>query len=417
MHSVVDAEGLLARQAGRRALAAALCASRADTLATFARTQAALARAGRQVPCEPTLNLPLWELGHIGWFQHHWVARNPPEQRARGPLADPDAPQRQQPMPEADALYDSSHVPHASRWQLPLPDADATRAALAHQLDTTLALLDAADDSDVALYFYRLVLLHEDMHHEAALYMAQALGLDLQPDAPPGCTVMPALRLPSPPPPLRVPAGTLRCGHLGPGFVFDNEAGAHAQPLQAYEIDAQVLRWADYLPFVEAGGLDDERLFTPAGWRWRQRQTTLPAVLRHGPQGWQRRYGSHWLPLDPNEPACHLSFFEAQAWCAWAGRRLPTEFEWEHAATLAADAPAAFAWGQVWEWTASPFAPYPGFVPHPYRDYSQPWFDGRPVLRGASAATQPRMRHRRYRNFFTPERTDIVAGFRSCARG
>ena len=95
----------------------------------------------------------------------------------------------------------------------------------------------------------------------------------------------------------------------------------------------------------------------------------------------------------------------------WAGRRLPTESEWECAALTA----PGFSWGQVWEWTASPFAPYPGFVAHPYRDYSQPWFDGRPVLRGASFATQPGMRHPRYRNYFTADRSDLFAGFRSCA--
>jgi ergothioneine biosynthesis protein EgtB len=427
-----QAVGVLAqhiRRAGRRELAAALCASRADTLDSFARTQAALQRAGRSVPCLPTLNLPLWELGHIGWFQQHWVARNPPQERERGPRADPLAPVRHSPNPQADALYDSSHVPHASRWQLPLPGADSTRDTLARQLDTTLELLataddsdgsDSSDDSDDRLYFFRLVLLHEDMHHEAALYMAQALGLDLHPDAPDGHTVLPASRLPAPPAPLHVPAATLSCGHSGPGFFFDNEAGAHEQVLAAYDIDAQVLRWAEYLPFVEAGGLDEPRWWTPEGWRWRhtptQAQTpthaALPTVLRRGREGWQRRHGSRWLALDPAEPACHLSFHEAQAWCAWAGRRLPTEFEWEHAAT---SQPGHFRWGQVWEWTASAFAPYPGFVAHPYREYSAPWFDGRPVLRGASVATQPRLRHSRYRNYFTPGRTDIVAGLRSCA--
>jgi gamma-glutamyl hercynylcysteine S-oxide synthase len=409
----VDAQAQHIRSAGRADLAAALRESRDATLACFTRTQAALARTGRGVPCLPTLNPPLWELGHIGWFQQHWVDRNPPHERARGPRADPLTPMRVHPQPEADALYDSSRVPHASRWHLPLPTADATCATLSRQLDGTLRCLETADDSDDALYFFRLALLHEDMHHEAALYMAQALGLDLQPDATAGQTVMPAPRLPAPPAPLRVVATTTVCGHDGPGFVFDNEAGAHTRELRAYEIDAQVLRWAEYLPFVEEGGLDDARLWSVEGWRWRQLQPALPTVARREGEGWQRRHGSRWLTLDPAEPASHLSFHEAQAWCFWAGRRLPSEFEWEHAAC---SQPGHFHWGQVWEWTASPFAPYPGFVAHPYRDYSLPWFDGRPVLRGASVATQPRMRHPRYRNFFPPGRTDIVAGLRSCAR-
>mgnify|MGYP006188903463 FL=1 len=107
--------------------------------------------------------------------------------------------------------------------------------------------------------------------------------------------------------------------------------------------------------------------------------------------------------------ARHLSATEAQAWCRWAGRRLPTEAEWEVAAHTA----PGFAWGAVWEWTASAFEPFPGFKPHPYLDYSQPWFDGRPVLKGASSATHPRMRHPTYRNYFPAARTDIFAGFRS----
>jgi iron(II)-dependent oxidoreductase len=108
-------------------------------------------------------------------------------------------------------------------------------------------------------------------------------------------------------------------------------------------------------------------------------------------------------------------------YCAWAKRRLPTEAEWECAAMTRGHesgdgaSQAAFRWGEVWEWTSSTFNPYPGFVAHPYRDYSEPWFNTRPVLRGACVATQPLMRHARYRNYFMAQRTDIYAGFRTCA--
>jgi len=119
--------------------------------------------------------------------------------------------------------------------------------------------------------------------------------------------------------------------------------------------------------------------------------------------------------VDTATPALHLSAHEAEAWCRWAGRRLPTEAEWETAARLADIEGERFDWGEVWEWTSTPFAPYAGFAPHPYRDYSQPWFDGRPVLRGASFATTAHLRHARYRNFFRAERDDVFAGFRSCA--
>lgn len=142
--------------------------------------------------------------------------------------------------------------------------------------------------------------------------------------------------------------------------------------------------------------------------------TPPSAHLRLAPGGWwQCRFGV-WTPLDPARAALHLSAHEAEAWCRWAGRRLPSEAEWETAATLCEAAGERFEWGQVWEWTASPFAPYAGFSGHPYRDYSQPWFDGRPVLRGASFATVPHLRHARYRNFFAVDRDDVFAGFRSC---
>lgn len=383
--SVTPGPAERARRGGRAVLAQALRDSRADTLATFAVFERGLP--GLQVPLAAHLNPPLWELGHIGWFQSHWVGRNPT--RHAGARADPLAGRTAH---DDDRLYDSSRVAHDDRWQLPLPDAAATRAQLAAGLAQTLALLhDGADDGDDTLYFFRLALHHEDMHHEAALYGAQALGL-----APADVRWQPP-RLPPPPPALSLPRQRLQLGSAGGGFAFDNEGAAHEVALEACRIDAQVLRWAEYLPFVEATG------------------AAAPRYLRRGGAGgrqWQQCRGGRWQPLDLQQPACHLDWHQAQAWCRWAGRRLPSEAEWEAAALgLGAD----FRWGDVWEWTASPFAPYPGFVAHPYRDYSEPWFDGRPVLRGASFMTQPRLRHPRFRNFFPASRSDVPAGLRSCA--
>ncbi len=184
-------------------------------------------------------------------------------------------------------------------------------------------------------------------------------------------------------------------------------------PVASTTIDAQAVRWAEFLPFIEDGGHADARCWSDAGWHWRQQHgLAAPRYLRHDTAQWQQWRHGRWQALNLAEAACHLSFFEAEAWCRWAARRLPSEAEWERAACSGG---SAFRWGDVWEWTASAFAPYPGFVPHPYRDYSAPWFDGRPVLRGASFMTQPRMRHPRYRNFFLPQRNDVPAGFRSCA--
>lgn len=396
----VDVPGF--RDAGADRLAGAMQASRADLLATFAVLERSPDRL--RVPYRETLNPPLWELGHIGWFQEFWVARNP--QRAAGVAADPDAPRGRSRRPDADALYDSGHVPHATRWTLPLPDAATTRDDLAGQLDHTLALLRAAGGDDASLYFYRLVLAHEDMHHEAALYMAQSLGIAIDD---------PRWR-PSPLPegnaPLTFADGAWSLGHAAPGFAFDNELQAHDVVLPRTEIDSRVVRWVEFLPFVEAGGYRDRTAWSDAGRAWLADQRPVaPRYLQRTDSGWQRWRGGHWDALDVSEAACHLTLHEAEAWCRWAGRRLPAEAEWERAAVTRPD---AFSWGDVWEWTASRFAPYPGFAAHPYRDYSAPWFGSRTVLRGASFMTQPRMRHPRYRNFFTPERSDVATGFRTC---
>ena len=405
--SPIESSGDAARRADAGSLARALMATRKDTLAMFDEVRRQLP--GLEVPYDPRLNPPLWELGHVGWFQEYWTSRNP-DWRA-GPRADPDAPRLSGVRRDADALYDSSRVAHRARWSLRLPTVAESLDDLARQLDATLAALARADGDDASLYFFRLVLFHEDMHREAAIYMAQALGLQLDAAlAGPGTAPQETARRQ-----LAIAGGTRQFGMAGEGFAFDNELRPFAAALDPFTIDATVVTWADFLPFVEAGGYLERELWSDAGWRWRvETAARAPRYLARDGQGWHVERFGRPQPLDARLPACHLSFHEAEAWCRWAGRRLPTEFEWEAAAV---DAPGDFVSGDVWEWTSSPFAPYAGFEPHPYRDYSAPWFDGRPVLRGASFATAPRMRHVRYRNFFTAERNDIFAGFRTCARG
>ena len=389
------------RQAGRSEIEAALSASRATMLGWLAAYRAAL---GDEllVPYSLELNTPLWEIGHIGWFEEFWLARNP--QRTLGVAANPEASRPDSWLAGADGFYNSSQVAHNRRWGLALPDAPGTLAYLEAVRATTLALLEQSGDSDADLYFFRLAIAHEDMHAEAWVYMAQTLAIPL---SLPARASLPADGN------VALPGGEWQLGYGAPGFAFDNELPAHAVGLAAFEIDRQPVSWRRYLPFVEAGGYDDPRYWSVAGWAWRQAHGLAhPRYLR--PQGsrWQCHNFGTWQDLAADQAAIHLTYFEAEAWCRWAGRRLPSEAEWEMAALARPD---EFAWGQVWEWMASAFAPFIGFVAHPYRDYSRPWFDGRPVLRGASFATSPRLRHPKYRNYFTPERNDIFAGFRSCA--
>ena len=374
-YSKATSQAQALRSGGTAPVREALLQARQQTLELADVYDSALRGQQMRVPYAPEFNPPLWEWGHVAWFQDWWIARN--RQRSLGVRCEPAHERAPSLLPGADRWYDSSRVEHRSRWDLQLPDALATREYLAATQAQTLGLLDGlgADARDEELYFFRLVALHEAMHCEAAIYMGRLLGFEV-PDArsaEPGNGDGPAS--------LSIPAQRFRLGADEAGFAFDNELGAHEVALQAFEIDARPVSWARFMPFVQAGGCEPR-----AGW--------AEAAAR-----------------DPAAPAVHLSALDAEAWCRWAGRRLPTEAQWECAALQA----PGFQWGEVWEWTASSFEPYPGFTPHPYRDYSQPWFGSRRVLRGACRATSPWLAHPRYRNFFEPQRIDIFAGFRSCA--
>jgi len=371
------------RQGSRDDVRAALQAQRARTLEIAGIYAEAL---GPQlaVPYDARLNPPRWELGHLAWFQEWWLARN--RERVLGARCNPEHERPPSTLLEADDWFDSSRVEHRTRWALPLPSLGETRHWLASTLDATLALLDAVppDAGDAQLYFFRLACLHEAMHAEAACYMARLLGFTV-PGVPSASVATGELH---------VPAQRFRLGATEDGFAFDNELQAREVALAAFTIDAAPVSWNRFQAFVAAGGYAQPRWWCEQGWHWAQRERTDAPRLPSG-----------------EGAAIHLSAYEAEAWCRWAGRRLPTETEWECAALTQ----PGFDWGHAWEWTASAFEPYPGFEPHPYRDYSQPWFGTRRVLRGACPATSPLLAHPRYRNFFEPQRHDVFAGFRSCA--
>lgn len=393
------------RRAGRELLSLALMDARNHTLRWITACETALGSPELAVPEQPELNPPRWLLGHAGWFQERWIARN--VQRQRGARCDPTQPRLASILHDADTLYDPAAVAHGARWRVALPDLQATRQYLVDTLETTLELLDTTpDEDDDALYFYRLALFHEDQVAEQFAQLAQTIGFDS------GLLAAPSAI--NGRDPLLFPATRWTLGCEPGGFVFDNEKWVHEVALPEFEIDAQPVTWAQYIEFVEDGGYDRESLWHPAGWAWVQRDGRRGPrhvdQMRHGVL--QQRFGKLMrVPL--SQPVVHATWYEADAWCRWAGRRLPSEVEWEAAAHQGAS--RGFRWGEVWEWTAASFRPYPGFVAGPHREYSQPCFGNHKALRGASFATRGRMRHPKFRHFLAPERDDAFTGFRSCA--
>jgi gamma-glutamyl hercynylcysteine S-oxide synthase len=357
---------------------------RTKTLAIF---DAYLATNHLTVPCADELNPPLWELGHIAWFQEYWIGRN--QQRHLGIHYDANHARLPSTLANADSLYDSGQVSHVSRWHLPLLETEACKNYTSQILNQTLNLLAQAGESDDELYFYRLVMFHEAMHLEAAIYMAQTIGVKIIPNLIANNTINTMTKCQ-----FKHQKQVIYLGNQNSGFAFDNELGKHPVEVDAFEIDSRCVNWGEYLSFVKATN------------------RKLPRYVQHGDTGYETQQFGVTKPLDLQATAVHINLADAQDYCVWAGRRLPTEAEWELAAS--ASSQDDFAWGDVWEWTSSTFAPYPGFVAHPYLDYSEPWFGTRQVLRGACAATHPMMKNMKYRNYFTPERTDIYAGFRAC---
>ena len=285
------AEALALRAGPTEAVRAALLAARRRTLALADDFQAALGTAYPGIPYAPELNPPLWELGHVAWFQEWWIARN--RQRALGVACDPAHARGASLLPQADAWYDSSRVAHRTRWDLPLPHADATREYLNRTLSQTMELLNGLppDADDGMLYFFRLVALHEEMHAEAATYMAQNLGIDL-PDGEPAHEHAAPIEL-------DLPAQRFRMGSDAAGFAFDNELQSHEVALEPLRIDAQAVTWARFLPFIESGGYDSPTWWSDAGRAWLAGQPLRhPVHLRLGGSGWQQRRGGRWLPLE-----------------------------------------------------------------------------------------------------------------------
>jgi gamma-glutamyl hercynylcysteine S-oxide synthase len=357
---------------------------------------------------------PLWLLGHAGWFQEYWVGRN--TQRHLGLQCPPQPALLASIEPSADSCFDPRLLNRAERWTHTYPDLTSIKTYLLETLETTLELLEKAAPTDDGLYFFRLALAREDQLGEQLLVIAQALGLKLSvPPMTAGVSRAPIL----------VPAARWLQGAAPEGFSFDNESPQHEVRVPEFEIDAQPVSWAQFVEFVDDGGYDEMAHWSAQGQQWLQEvsQAQGQDYARRAPRYveqigvasgavMQTRFG-RMQRMAGSASAVHLSWYEAQAYAKWAGRRLPLEVEWEIAATKLKG--QGFRWGDVWEWTHNTFLPYPGFTPSPWHQCSTTHFEHCKTLRGASWATRERMKVPTFRGFARPERDGGFYGFRTCA--
>jgi iron(II)-dependent oxidoreductase len=328
----------------------------------------------------PILSPLAWDLGHIANFEELWLVQTIGE---REPLHG-----------DLGRFYDAIENPRKSRGKLPILRDAELRAYLADVRERTLDVLGEVDvDADVddpllrEGFVYEMLVAHELQHNETMLQLLQLVD-GYEPLRPLGTgPVPPGSEMVS------VEEGEYEVGAPATGFAYDNERPRHSVEIAAFEIDRTPVTNGAYIAYMEETGAEP-------------------------PLYWERDHAGAWVrtamgrrdAVDPDHPVIHVSWQEADAFARWAGKRLPSEYEWEAAAAHLS------AVGQAWEWTSSDFLAYPGFQAFPYREYSEVFFgDTYKVLRGGSWATHPDLMRPSFRNWDLPQRRQIFSGFR-CAK-
>ncbi|BDB24995.1 SUMF1/EgtB/PvdO family nonheme iron enzyme [Cupriavidus sp. P-10] len=396
------------RRLPREGLAQALVETRNRTLgwlAPFGQTRRAW-----DVPRQYDADPPLWTLGHVAWHAEWWCLRGV-RQVDRGGVPVPVASDPSL-LDGADEWFDPDRIGPDERWEVTLPDVAVVKRYAADVLDGVLrriALLP--DDSDLTLYPYRRALLHEDAQGEGLAALLQALGMAPTESAPALGSARPAGQGGT----LQFPGGRFTLGWCeADGFAWPDELPPQPTYVPAFEMDVAPVSNAQFLEFIEDGGYERPAWWSVSGRQWLMTQErSVPRYWSRHPESRQwmmERFGT-LRTLNPDEAVRHVTLFEAQAWCSWAGRRLPAESEWE----LAATQNRGLQWGALREWTATPYEPYAGFTAAPSDGEFVGRFGTHQAVRGVSFASPSRLRHARARWALLPEDDLAFVGFRTCA--
>ncbi|MGW0858329.1 ergothioneine biosynthesis protein EgtB [Streptomyces sp. NPDC002690] len=392
----------------------------------------------------PLMSPLVWDLAHIGNQEEQWLLR------AVGG--------RDAIRPEIDGLYDAFEHPRSARPSLPLLAPAEARGYASDVRGRVLDILESAPlhgggrPLERAGFAFGMIAQHEQQHDETMLITHQLRSGPAALSAPEPPRPEDSVRLPSE---VLVPGGPFTMGTSTEPWALDNERPAHRREVTAFFLDTTPVTCGAYQRFIEDGGYTQERWWHPSGWAMvREHELTAPLFWRREGGQWLRRRFGRTEPVPADEPVLHVSWYEADAYARWAGRRLPTEAEWEKAARhdAAAGRSLRYPWGDadptperanlgqrhlrpapagaypagqsrdgvrqligdVWEWTASDFLPYPGFAAFPYREYSEVFFGPEhKVLRGGSFAVDQVACRGTFRNWDLPVRRQIFSGFRT----